>query len=614
MGRKILLLGLVVAPVCGLLALPASASTPTPTIKSFSPTSGPVGTEVTIEGTNLAGVTEVKFNATIAALVSDTATNVTAEVPAGATTGYIKVKTPGGKASSASEFVVLATSATTTTPASSSIVIGTGNSDSAVVSGNATYGSPTGTVTFYECGPTASPEPCTSQANQVGSPVAVTAGANDTSSASSVSFTPSSAGYWCFAGFYSGDANYAGSSDTTTEECFDVTTGTAPSATTTTLASSSIMLGYGNSDSAVVSGNATYASPRGTVTFYECGPTSSPEPCTSQANQVGSPVAVTAGANDTSSASSVSFTPSSAGYWCFAGYYSGDANYAGSSDTTTDECFDVTGPSISTVQISKSVKAPKVTISGSGFGTVANLGSPRAACGSRPTGLDYWNHFLFDDTTEGWSAGEGSPTYDCIGVVIKSYSNEEVVFTFGSDYGHYRTGSGKALLNSGDQFTMTLLGASFSGTADYTTGATSATTTTPASSSIVIGTGNSDSAVVSGNATYGSPTGTVTFYECGPTASPEPCTSQANQVGSPVAVTAGANDTSSASSVSFTPNSGGYWCFAGYYSGDANYAGSLDTTTEECFDVTPGQHLRRPPRPQRARASCSGTRTATVRW
>ena len=117
------------------------------------------------------------------------------------------------------------------------------------------------------------------------------------------------------------------------------------------------------------------------------------------------------------------------------------------------------------------------------------------------------------------------------------------------------------------------------------TGAPTTTATTPASSSIGLGDDNSDSAVVSGNTTYGSPTGTVTFYECGPTAGPEPCTSQANQVGGPVGVTAGANDTSIASSVSFTPSSTGYWCFAGYYSGDSNYAVSSDTTTDECFDV-----------------------------
>jgi hypothetical protein len=34
MGRKILLVALIVAPVCGVWAVPASASTPEPTIKS----------------------------------------------------------------------------------------------------------------------------------------------------------------------------------------------------------------------------------------------------------------------------------------------------------------------------------------------------------------------------------------------------------------------------------------------------------------------------------------------------------------------------------------------------------------------------------------------------
>jgi hypothetical protein len=81
MGRKILLVALIIAPVCGVSALPASASTPRPTIKSFTPTSGPVGTEVTIKGTNLAGVTKVSFNKTVAVVVSDTATKIKADVP-----------------------------------------------------------------------------------------------------------------------------------------------------------------------------------------------------------------------------------------------------------------------------------------------------------------------------------------------------------------------------------------------------------------------------------------------------------------------------------------------------------------------------------------------------
>ena len=98
MWRKILLAGLIIVSLCGVSVLPASASTPKPTIKSFKPKSATVGTEVTIKGTNLAGATKVTFNGAVASVISDTAKKITADVPAGATTGYIKVKTPGGTA------------------------------------------------------------------------------------------------------------------------------------------------------------------------------------------------------------------------------------------------------------------------------------------------------------------------------------------------------------------------------------------------------------------------------------------------------------------------------------------------------------------------------------
>jgi hypothetical protein len=106
-GRKLLLAVLMIVSVCGASALSATASTPKTTITSVSPTSVTVGTEVTITGTNLAGATEVTFDRTIATVISDTATTIVAYVPAGATTGYIKVKTPGGTARSSSEFTVL---------------------------------------------------------------------------------------------------------------------------------------------------------------------------------------------------------------------------------------------------------------------------------------------------------------------------------------------------------------------------------------------------------------------------------------------------------------------------------------------------------------------------
>ena len=98
---------------------------------------------------------------------------------------------------------------------------------------------------------------------------------------------------------------------------------------------------------------------------------------------------------------------------------------------------------------------------------------------------------------------------------------------------------------------------------------------------------DTDAATVTGNAAGGSPTGSVSFYECGPTATAQPCTSQADAVGSAVGLSAGADDTATAPSPTFTPSAAGYWCFAGYYSGDSNYGASSDATIDECFDVLP---------------------------
>jgi hypothetical protein len=81
--------------------------TPAPTIGSFTPSSGPVGTGVDIQGTNFTGTTSVKFNGTSdMSFVVNSATDLTAHIPAGATTGPISVTTPGGAATSSSPFVV----------------------------------------------------------------------------------------------------------------------------------------------------------------------------------------------------------------------------------------------------------------------------------------------------------------------------------------------------------------------------------------------------------------------------------------------------------------------------------------------------------------------------
>jgi len=79
----------------------------TPTIKSFSPTSGPVGTPVTIKGVSLTQTTKVTFGGVKATtVVVNSDTEVTANVPNGAKTGKIAITTPGGTAASAIVFTV----------------------------------------------------------------------------------------------------------------------------------------------------------------------------------------------------------------------------------------------------------------------------------------------------------------------------------------------------------------------------------------------------------------------------------------------------------------------------------------------------------------------------
>ncbi len=100
-----------------------------PTITSFAPTAGPVGTTVTITGTNLTGATSVRFHGTTATITSNTATTIVTTVPAGATTGTITVTTALGTATNATSFTVMAITSFTpiTGPVGTTVTItGTG--------------------------------------------------------------------------------------------------------------------------------------------------------------------------------------------------------------------------------------------------------------------------------------------------------------------------------------------------------------------------------------------------------------------------------------------------------------------------------------------------------
>jgi hypothetical protein len=95
----------------------------TPTISSFSPSSGTAGTSVTITGGNFsttAASNSVAFNGTSATVTSATITEIVATVPSGATTGRISVTVNNLTATSSSDFTVTP-SITSFSPASGSV-------------------------------------------------------------------------------------------------------------------------------------------------------------------------------------------------------------------------------------------------------------------------------------------------------------------------------------------------------------------------------------------------------------------------------------------------------------------------------------------------------------
>jgi len=198
---------------------------------------------------------------------------------------------------------------------------------------------------------------------------------------------PLNAGSYSFEATYSGDSNYAGS----TSSCEPFAVGQAATSTVTTASTSSLTLGSGSvTDNVTVSGPTPGTGlpfPTGTVTFYVCQVSTSTGQtgtcAAASANQLASaggvtnPVTLGTGTGDTNTAASPAYQPTAAGSYCFAAVYSGDSNFAGSSDNTSGagvstECFSVNLPPA----VPKG--APKVTAvkrSDPPTGSIVKLGS-----------------------------------------------------------------------------------------------------------------------------------------------------------------------------------------------------------------------------------------------
>jgi hypothetical protein len=100
----------LVSPTSAEVVFDVGTGTTAPSITSLSPTSGSVGTVVTITGANFGatqGTSTVRFNGSVATPTSWSATRIVAAVPSGATSGLVTV-TVGGVASIGVSFTVSA--------------------------------------------------------------------------------------------------------------------------------------------------------------------------------------------------------------------------------------------------------------------------------------------------------------------------------------------------------------------------------------------------------------------------------------------------------------------------------------------------------------------------
>ena len=114
-----------IATLAAFKTTTSSQNTTTPTITSLSPASGPVGTTVTITGTNFGqtqGTSIVSFNGLPATANGWSATAVAATVPSGATTGNVNI-TVNGVPSNSIQFSVAQISVAVS-PASSTVQVG----------------------------------------------------------------------------------------------------------------------------------------------------------------------------------------------------------------------------------------------------------------------------------------------------------------------------------------------------------------------------------------------------------------------------------------------------------------------------------------------------------
>jgi len=167
--------GSVVVTVGGVASngVTFTVTLPAPTISGLNPTSGVVGTAVTITGANFGaaqGTSTVTFNGAAATPTSWSATSIVAPVPTGATTGNVVV-TVSGAASNGVTFTV-----TVPTPNISSLSPNSGQASASVTIAGTNFGATKGSSTVKFNGTAATPTTWSATSIVVPVPATATSG------------------------------------------------------------------------------------------------------------------------------------------------------------------------------------------------------------------------------------------------------------------------------------------------------------------------------------------------------------------------------------------------------------------------------------------------------
>ena len=403
------------------------------------------------------------------------------------------------------------------------------------------------------------------------------------------------------------------------ENC-SATAVTTPSATT-------VSPGEQVTDTIEITGAGTgtppFPSSPANIVFSYCGPIAVGGTCDSSdgahtaaafgSSKALSPTATPGKSTATSDAINTAAVPLAPGYYCFVGSWAGDANYTdGAKDGGTNECFTV-----------RKINTTTVTTPSNGSGT--------ALVGAQALGTTIYDKAVVTAAASGGGDVTGTVSFfvcdpsqitgaagsqKCASTDGTAVTGNPVTLTpiASSDPPASSALSGGVVANKAGLWcfraTYTPSGTVYNGSSDNAdtecvsiNPENTTTTTTPSKTTGVVNDSVTDTAVVAAiDNADGWPTGTVTFYICTPTvvtAMGGDCDNSgsrpagATQVGTAKTLsekTGQATPSAEATSDAYQATAVGTYCFRAEYSpsgtNGANYNGSADGSTTECFTIT----------------------------